>query len=218
MTMERVIFGGTFDPPHLGHLAVIAGLRKRLGLPVVVVPNGLPPHREAPGASGQDRLRLLRLAVAELHDPLVSVSDVEVRRPGPSYTADTLEELQAQAPEGRLVLALGSDAAASLPSWERAEVISQLARLVVFDRSGAPDRATSVIADLRQAGYLFPGALAVGVLAPELEASEIRDRLAAGADCSEQLAPAVEKEILRAGLYRYLPGLAPTDHGIIAPA
>ncbi len=218
MTTERVIFGGTFDPPHRGHIAVISGLRERLSLPVVVVPNGIPSHREAPWASGEDRLRLMRLAVAELNDPLVSVSDLEVRRDGPSYTADTLEELQAQAPGGRLLLALGSDAAAGLPSWERAEGISRLARLVVFDRSGAPDRATSVIADLRRAGYPLPGALAVGVLAPELEASEIRDRLASGADCSEQLTPAVRREISRSGLYRGVPRVAATDHGIIAPA
>ena len=120
MRRERVVFGGTFDPPHLGHMAVISGLRQKLGVPVLVVPNGRPPHREAPGASAQARLRLLRLAVAELGDPLVSVSDVEVRRGGPSYTADTLEQLQAEAPAAGLLIALGSDAAATLPEWERA--------------------------------------------------------------------------------------------------
>lgn len=218
MTAPRVIFGGTFDPPHLGHMAVISGLRERLALPVLVVPNGRPPHRDAPGASAEERLVLVRLAVAELGDPLVSVSDLEVSRNGPSYTADTLEQLHLEAPGGRLLLALGTDAAAGLPEWERAEVIFERARLVVFDRSGVAERASSVIAELRRAGYPVPDAMAVGVMAPGLEASEIRDRLGNGEDCSGQLSVAVRREILRAGLYRYVPGLAKTDSGIIAPA
>ena len=115
-------------------------------------------------------------------------------------------------------MALGTDAAAGLPEWERAEVIFERARLVVFDRSGVTERASSVIAELRRAGYPVPDAMAVGVMAPGLEASEIRDRLGSGDDCSGQLAVAVRREILRAGLYRYAPGLAKTDRGIIAPA
>ncbi len=218
MRRERVVFGGTFDPPHLGHMAVISGLRQKLGVPVLVVPNGRPPHREAPGASAQARLRLLRLAVAELGDPLVSVSDVEVRRGGPSYTADTLEQLQAEAPAAGLLIALGSDAAATLPEWERVDVVLRLARLVVFDRSGVEQRAAGVISDLRLAGYPLLDALAVEVMAPELEASEIRERLVAGSDCSEQLARAVWSEIRREGLYRHGPGAVETDSGIIASA
>lgn len=218
MTRELVIFGGTFDPPHLGHMAVISGLRERLSLPVVAIPNGQPPHREPPVASPEERLHLVRLAVAALGDPLVTVSDVEVRRGGPSYTADTLEELHREVHGVRLLLALGSDAAASLPDWERAQVIAQLARLVVFDRSGTAERATSVIAELREAGYLLPDALAIGVMAPELEASDIRDRLAEGADCSAQLAPPVWREIRRVGLYGAAPDLVSGERGIIAPA
>ncbi|MHB1501043.1 MAG: nicotinate (nicotinamide) nucleotide adenylyltransferase [Candidatus Dormibacteria bacterium] len=216
MRRERVVFGGTFDPPHLGHMAVISGLRQKLGVPVLVVPNGRPPHREAPRASAQARLRLLRLAVAELGDPLVSVSDVEVRRGGPSYTADTLEQLQAEAPAASLLIALGSDAAATLPEWERVDVVLRLARLVVFDRSGVEQRAAAVISDLRLAGYPLLDALAVEVMAPELEASEIRERLVAGSDCSEQLARAVWSEIRREGLYGDGPRAVETDSGIIA--
>ncbi len=215
---RTVVFGGTFDPPHLGHTAVISGLRRALLMPVLVIPNGRPPHRAEPGADASHRLQLVRLAVAELEDPQVTVSDLEVSRPGLSYTADTLADLRAE-DEGRgLMLALGSDAALSLPQWERADLVVSLAQLVVFDRLGAEQRAGRVIDELRRSGLQMEGAEAVEIEAPEIEASEIRQRLAAGDPCSGQLSPGVLAEIRSAGLYGACVGGSRSPRGIIAPA
>jgi nicotinate-nucleotide adenylyltransferase len=213
-----VIFGGTFDPPHLGHTAVISGLRRALGLPVLVIPNGRPPHRPEPGADAPCRLHLVRLAVAELDDPMVMVSDLEVRRPGPSFTVDTLAELKAEDQERGILLALGSDAALSLPQWERADLVVSLAQLVVFDRLGAEQRANRVIEELRRSGLPVEGAEAVEIEAPEIEASEIRPLLEIGDSCPGQLSPAVLAEIRSAGLYGAHVGGSRSPHGIIASA
>jgi len=202
---SQVVFGGTFDPIHRGHLEVIRGLRSELGLPVLVVPNGTPPHRHRPVASGAERLHMVQLALSELADSLVQVSDIEVRRPGPSYTADTLAELSAGDPERHLLLALGADAARSLPDWERPGRIAELARLVVFDRLGIDNRGPDVLAELRRLGWELAGAQAIQLTAPEVDASEIRWRLRHGDRCPEWLPDVVGDEIATRGLYGWHP-------------
>ncbi len=190
---------------HRGHLEVIRGLRRELDLPVLVVPNGEPPHRVLPVASGPERLLMVQLALAELDDPLVEASEVELNRLGPSYTADTLAELAAADPERELLLALGSDAARGLPDWERPGSVLGLARLVVFDRLGIENRGSDVLAQLRRLGWRLPGALAIHVAAPEVDASEIRWRLRQGDSCPEWLPAAVSDEIAGRGLYGWHP-------------
>lgn len=215
---ELVVFGGTFDPPHRGHMAVVAGLRDEMKAPVLVVPNGVPPHRAGPVAPAACRLELLELALMEHADPLVSASDIEVRRPGPSFTADTLLALAGEKPGTALYLALGSDAAESLPSWERPDQVLALATLVVFDRSGADRRAAAVLAGIQAAGLDVGGARALELDAPAIEASEIRSRLEAGEDCSAYLSAAVLTVILSQGLYGSPVGLMKSERGIIAGA
>ncbi|HEY6537624.1 MAG TPA: adenylyltransferase/cytidyltransferase family protein, partial [Candidatus Dormibacteraeota bacterium] len=87
--LDQVIFGGTFDPPHVGHLAVIRGLRALTGQLIVVMPSGIPGHRPAPTASAEDRADLVELAVAALGDPRVRVCRHEAEREEPSFTVDT---------------------------------------------------------------------------------------------------------------------------------
>lgn len=196
-----VLFGGTFDPPHLGHLAVVRGLRSELGLPVLVIPCGIPPHRPPPKAGGWDRARLSRIAVEELGDPQVSVSNLEVERPGPSFTADTLALLR-RSSRSPLWLALGADAAVGLPSWDRPREVLEGARVILFDRTGASESAQGALAKLRLEGWPVPGARVVDIPAPAVSASQIRRQLAAGEERPEGLSEAVAVAIRELGLYR----------------
>jgi nicotinate-nucleotide adenylyltransferase len=133
---ELGILGGTFNPPHVGHLVMVQEALNQLGLDrVVLMPVARPPHKEAvadPGATV--RLELCRLAVADAPD--VSVSDLEIERGGASYTVDTLRALHDRVPEHALTFIVGGDMAHSLPSWREPEAVLGLARLAVAERDG----------------------------------------------------------------------------------
>ncbi len=134
--MRLGILGGTFNPPHLGHLvcAQEAYLQLRLDR-VMLIPARIPPHKpvdDEPGA--EHRLELCRVAVSE--DERFMVSDLEIVRPGPSYTVDTLGQLQSQAPDSELFLIVGGDVAAGLPRWHEPEQVLSLATLAVAKRRG----------------------------------------------------------------------------------
>ena len=130
------ILGGTFNPPHIGHLVMLNEALDQLGLDsVTLMPVAQPPHKEAdadPGAAV--RLELCVLAVAG--DDRVTVSDLEIERGGASYTVDTLRALHDRAPEHDLTVIVGGDMAHSLPSWREPEAILGLARLAVAERDG----------------------------------------------------------------------------------
>lgn len=132
------VFGGTFDPIHLGHLRLAEEARERLDLEsVAFIPAGQPPHREAPRTTAADRLAMVRLATAS--NPSFSVDDSEVFAAGKSYSVLTLERLRASVgPERPLVLILGADAFQGLPTWHRWREILQLAHVAVGNRPGHP--------------------------------------------------------------------------------
>lgn len=134
--MRIGILGGSFNPPHLGHLVCAQEAYVQLELDqVMVIPAATPPHKpleDDPGA--QRRLELCRLAVEG--DPRFRVSDMELMRGGPSYTVDTLLELQANGPDNDLFLILGGDIAAGLPEWHQPERVLSLATLAVAKRRG----------------------------------------------------------------------------------
>ncbi|MDQ2677947.1 MAG: nicotinate-nucleotide adenylyltransferase [Actinomycetota bacterium] len=132
------LFGGTFDPPHVGHLVTAIDVREALGLDVVLMVVANEPWQKVGSreiSPAAVRVEMVRAAVGA--EPGIEVSDVEVRRGGPSYTVDTLEALQADEPDAELVLVVGSDAAAGLDSWERAEDVARSCRIVVVERPGA---------------------------------------------------------------------------------
>lgn len=140
--MTRVgVFGGTFDPVHVGHLAIANAALEELGLDsVVFVPARRSPLKtEAPAASPEDRLRMLKAAVAA--EPRFEVSTLELDREGPSYTIDTLEKLRGR---GELSLILGSDAYADFARWREPERIRKLATIVLAARPGAPNAPAGV--------------------------------------------------------------------------
>jgi nicotinate-nucleotide adenylyltransferase len=145
------ILGGTFNPPHLGHLICAQEAYLQLELHrVTLIPARIPPHKqveEEPGA--EHRLELCRLAIRGDEDRF-DVSDLEVRREGPSYTVDTLEELHSRAPDYELFLIVGGDIAAGLPSWREPERVLSLATLSVAKRRGTSREAVDeALATLR---------------------------------------------------------------------
>jgi nicotinate-nucleotide adenylyltransferase len=150
MTARRsllLVYGGTFDPVHNGHVAVAQAAAELSGAArVLLIPCGDPPHRQAPRASGALRAELLRLAFAG--DPRFVVDERELRRPGPSYMVDTLADLRHElGAETALVLLLGLDAAVGLPQWQRWRELPALAHLLLVPRpSGLPTPGAEVAA------------------------------------------------------------------------
>ena len=189
---ERMgVLGGTFDPPHAGHVAVGQAARRVLALDrVLLVPARRPRQKIARGgyqpAPAEDRYEMTRLAVAD--EVGLEVSRLDLDRPGPTYTVDTLEALRA--PQRDLFLVLGADAAAGVPTWHRWSDVVALATLAVVPREGAelPD---------------LPGARVVEVpMNPvDVSASGIRRRLGAGESVTGLVAPSVEAYIRAHGLY-----------------
>ncbi len=144
MTRRIGIFGGTFDPVHQAHLVLAEQAREQARLDrVLFVPAARPPHKQdRPLTSFEHRAEMLRLAIAGY--PVFQVSDLEKDRPGPSYTADTLQQLHDQEPADELFLLLGSDCLPDLPHWRQPAQIAELATLLVMARPGwsqAPDPA-----------------------------------------------------------------------------
>lgn len=181
------VFGGTFDPVHVGHLAIAHAALESVPLDRVlfVIARRSPLKERGPVASEEDRLRMLELAVAG--EPRFAVSRVELDRNGPSYTVDTLELL---AGTDDLFLILGSDAIADLPRWKDPDRIARLATLVVADRPGAPER--------------MGDAPVVQFDAPRLDISsrELRARAARGRSLRYLVPDHVWKHIEARGLYR----------------
>ena len=130
-----LVFGGTFDPVHLGHLGAVSALRDALHVKTVIwLPAGQPPHRPRPVASAAHRLAMLQLALADEPDCVIDTR--ELNRSGPSYTVLSLEELKAEYPDHPLCLALGLDAALGLTQWYRWQEVLALGGIVVMRRPG----------------------------------------------------------------------------------
>jgi nicotinate-nucleotide adenylyltransferase len=186
-----IILGGSFDPIHCGHLAAAQAALDCLGPAVVLfVPAAVSPYKSRGAlAPAKERLHMTRLAAAEREE--FCVTGLELRRDGPSFTADTLRLLRALCPEPELWLALGTDAAAGLPAWKDAHEIKRLARLACVGRPGYPP--------VSLAGWNM---LNIEAKTPDISSSLIRTRARAGASLSGLLPPAVEQYLLRKGLYR----------------
>ena len=172
------VFGGTFDPIHVAHLAIAEAARDTFGLRrVLFVPAAEPPLKSGrPITAVEHRLAMVEAAVAG--NPSFEVSRVEVDRAGPSYTVDTLATLRDAAPEDRLALMLSVESFRDLPTWHEPARILGLADLIVAPRDGYDDADPSFLS------RAFPGTTADAVFLDgpriRLSASEIRERAAAG--------------------------------------
>ena len=193
------VFGGTFDPIHVAHLAVAAEAAEVLGLErVLFVPAGRPPHK--PGlviSPADDRLAMVELAIAG--NPRFAVDRLEIDRPGPSYTVDTLEALSARGlPD--LTLILSAEAFLGLMTWRSPRRVLELARVVVAPRDGYPDAGPAFLAE--HLSDLVDRATFLSGPRLRLSASELRARAAAGRSLRYLVPDAVAAYIGDHGLYQ----------------
>lgn len=208
------ILGGTFNPIHLGHLRAAVELVARLDLSTLrVIPCAQPPHRPEPAISALARVEMVRLAVAGVEE--LCVDERELRRPGPSYTVDTLRELRMEYPTTPLCLVMGSDAFSNLTTWHEWEQLIELAHLVVIARPGARPPLNPRLAQLvrecevneaRTLHQALSGLLLFQEITPlAISSSEIR-RLVEAKQSIRYLVPdAVHDYILTHGLYQKAP-------------
>jgi nicotinate-nucleotide adenylyltransferase len=188
------VFGGTFDPPHLGHLALAEWAREELKLTrVLFVPAGTPPHKRAPRTPVADRLAMVRAALRG--NPAFGVETMEARRAGPSYSVDTLRALAARHPGADLWLLVGGDMYASMHTWHEIGAVARLARVAVALRPGVA---------LPAAAAWARGGLGVRRLANpglEISSSGVRARARAGRSVRYLVPDAVARLIETHGLY-----------------
>lgn len=204
--MKIGIYGGTFNPPHLGHITAARTVFEMLKLDrLLIVPDGLPPHKELPPGSptAEQRLALTRLAADYTGlDSRVEVLDLELCRTGKSYTADTLARLHALYPEDELWLLMGADMFLTLHRWREPETILSLAGIAAFGRTEADTE--DLFAAQRDYLYkTYPQARIFTLTIPgvvDISSTELRRQLAEGGGAGF-LAPAVYGLILRQGLY-----------------
>lgn len=184
------LLGGSFDPIHHGHLLAAQASVEALGLDELrFVPARQQPFKVGNhGAAAADRLRMVELAI--MGEPRFAVERCEIDRPEPSYTVDTLRELRARDPAQSLVLLVGADAAAELPTWHQAEEIGKLARVVMFARPAAVDPGVAGTFET--------------ICVPQLDisASEIRRRVRAGRSIRYWVPEPVRRHIVARRLYQ----------------
>ena len=188
LVVQIGVFGGTFDPPHVGHLLLAADARDALDLDhLIFVPAAAQPLKVGTPAiaSPQDRLEMVRLVVAD--DANYQVDDAEIVRKGLSYTVDTLEHLSTRHAGAKIFLLLGEDALAGFDQWRGPGRIRELATLAVMQRSGDKPSARLVSVSTRRV---------------DVSSTEIRARLRAGKSIKGFVPESVERFIYARGLYR----------------
>jgi nicotinate-nucleotide adenylyltransferase len=187
-----------FNPPHLGHVRLARAAASELGLErVLLTPVLVPPHKPAkwePGA--EHRLEMCRLAAQG--DPALEVCTLELERPGPSYTVDTLRSIHASDPEAELTLIVGADMVLTLGTWREPREILKLARLAVAEREGSTRR--DVLDALAPLGAQERVAF-LGMAPCELSSSFVRRRLTAGEPIEGLVGAEVARYIAEHGLY-----------------
>jgi nicotinate-nucleotide adenylyltransferase len=199
------VLGGTFNPPHLGHLALARHARDELGLDrVLLVPAHTPTHKEAEADPGtRHRLRMSELLVAD--EDGVEACGLEIDRGGPSYTVDTLDAIHAGHPDAELTFIVGADAASTLAEWRQPAKLLDLSDLAVARRSGASeDRLRDTVTRLAgpaRAGRA-PRLRFLDMPLVEISSSEARRRAARGEPIADLVGPEVAAYIAGHGLYR----------------
>jgi nicotinate-nucleotide adenylyltransferase len=199
------VFGGTFDPPHLGHLLIADAAREELKLDsLLLIPSGTPPHKRGRRISpAADRLAMTRLAARGAHG--LRVSTLETARRGASYTVDTLATLAARNPGARLFLVIGEDGLDELHTWRDPDSILSLATLAVARRPRAAGADARVAGDRSLRLRLRRAVRWIDSPVFGISSSAIRDRARRGRSLRYLVPDAVAAYIARRGLYRAAP-------------
>jgi nicotinate-nucleotide adenylyltransferase len=193
------ILGGTFNPPHLGHLALAQHARAELALAGVhLIPAHASPHKRAePDPGAERRVRMCRLLVQDAED--VSVCTLEVDREGTSYTVDTLREIRAAHPEVELTLIAGADSARGMPTWREPHALFELANIAVAARAGteraAVEDALAPLIGSSKLSFLSAPTL-------DISSSQARERASRGEPLADLLGAPVADYVAARGLYR----------------
>lgn len=190
MTRRLGLLGGTFDPPHIGHLVAAECARVALRLDAVRFVVAGAPWMKDESASADQRAEMTALAVGD--DPAFLVDDREVRRAGPTYTVDTLQELRSEQPDAALWFLAGADALGRLDRWHRPDACLELATFVCVSRPGY---------DLAGSGPLLDRVQRLEVPAIGISSTDLRHRFARGHAVRHQLPAPVERYIRGWGLY-----------------
>lgn len=194
------MYGGTFDPIHTGHLALCETMRIKLGLDeVMIVPTGTPPHKEAKGTSGEDRMEMCRIAIKD-SGIKARVSDIEVRREGKSYSLLTVKELLEEDPEREIYLIMGADMFMSLETWYHFDELAQLATFCAVCRGETSDEELEEYAGkLRAMGCRC---ILEKMNPIDISSTEIREKVARSEKIEGLTSPGVEEYIKKKGLYK----------------
>ena len=205
--MRIGLYGGSFDPVHQGHLIAAECCREQARLDkVLFLPAAIPPHKQdRPLAEAAHRVEMLKLATGG--HPAFAISTDEIDRGGVSYTVDTLARLQAAHPADELLLILGPDALADLPTWREPATILARAEIIAVEREGIDD-ISAIVAAPKLAALLGPERAQrvaenrVTCPAIGIRASDLRAAIAAGRSIRYRTPRAVEQYIAAQGLYR----------------
>ena len=199
--MKTGIYGGTFNPIHKGHLHIVEAFRKGLGLDrVLLIPTRVPPHKAAPDlGSPQDRFAMCQLAIQG--QPWLELSDMEMRREGKSYTAETLEELSALYPQDQFYLLMGEDMFLTLGRWYRPETIFSLASVCTAPRSVHGRDALREKA-LEYTGTFHARCFLDHIPYLPISSTQVRQAVARGEDAASLVPEAVARYIRERGLYQ----------------
>lgn len=212
---RAALFGGTFDPFHHAHLRMAVEAREALGLDrVVLLPARQPPHKPSrPVSDAAHRLAMTRAATAGL--PGFEVSDLELRRPGPSYSVDTVSAFRDAAPGTDVCFLMGADSFAEIATWHRYRELLALCDVVLLPRSGPPaepaapegvrvDKMTPHCYSWTGSAYRLPGGtrlLCPALPALDISSSAVREKVRAGKCIRGLVAPEVERYITENRLY-----------------
>ncbi len=206
MAHQIVLFGGTFDPVHHGHLIVARSIAEQLGIETVtLMPTASPPHKPAAMADGRHRIEMLRLATAD--EPLLEVCDIELTRPGPSYTLETVKALQQRHGQDLAVrLIIGADMLVDLPNWHQVSQLLSSAGFIVAARPPLDQKMDQILAGVETAlgreisQRLFQAVVTTPLI--DISSTDIRNRISQGLPISFLVPESVRAYISHNNLYK----------------